>query len=89
MGEVDRVTRQLHDLTAGLEGVVEPLRRSALRVERLAGRATDLSGAVLDEVRRPLETTMSFFRGVEAGTRSLVGALTRPRTNAHWRDGHE
>jgi gas vesicle protein/uncharacterized protein YoxC len=79
MSEMNGVTRQLHELTLSLEGVVTPLQRSALRVERLADRATDLSTSVLEEVARPLETTMSFIRGVQAGTRSLVGALRRPR----------
>jgi len=90
MSEVDRVTGQLQEMTASLKDVVSPLKRSALRVEKLADRATDLSAAVLDEVARPLETTMSFIRGVRAGTRSLVSSLRRPRIrNAYWRDGHE
>jgi len=87
MAEAERVTRQLLDLTISLEEVVPPLQRSAMRVEELTERATELSNAVLDEVRQPLETTMSLIRGFRAGTRSLVGALSRPRTRRETNGG--
>jgi uncharacterized protein YoxC len=87
--EAERVTREMHDLTLGLQEVLAPLQRSAMRVEELTERATELSYGVLDEVRRPLETAMSLIRGVSAGTRSLVGALSRSRADSNGRDGHE
>jgi len=90
LAEAERVTRQVHDLTLGMEEVLPPLQRSAMRIEELTERAVELSDSVLDEVRRPLETTMSLIRGFRAGTRTLVGALSRPRirTASNGR-GHE
>lgn len=87
----ERVTRHLVDLTAGLHEVVPPLRRSAMAVEELTGRATQMSHTLLDEVGRPLGTTIALIKGLQAGTRSLVGALTHRRNGLHVNreDGHE
>ena len=86
-----QASRQLVDLADGLRDVAPPLRRSAAAVEELTGRVMEMSHSVLDEVYRPLDTTISLIHGLRAGTRSLVGALTHRRNGLHANKegGHE
>src|SRR5262245_29391166 len=76
LADAQQATRQLVD-------VATPLKRSALAVEELTGRVMEISHSVLDEVHRPLDTTIALIHGLRAGTRSLVGALTHRRNGLH------
>jgi hypothetical protein len=73
----EAVIHEVHELTDSLGSVVTPLRRAAGGVEQLSDRAVRISSAVLDEIERPVRTTLALINGVRTGTRSLVGALTR------------
>ena len=83
LADAQQASRQLVDLAAGLRDVAAPLKRSAMAVEDLTGRVTEMSHSVLDEVHRPLDTTIALIHGLRAGTRSLVGALTHHRNGLH------
>ncbi len=69
--------KHIEQFAGELEALMPSLRRTAAGLESLGGRAVGLSNAVLDEVEGPIQTTMAVLRGVRAGTRSLVGALSR------------
>jgi len=85
-----QATGQFVDLANGLRDVAAPLKRSAMAVEELTGRVAEMSHSVLDEVHRPLDTTIALIHGLRAGTRSLVGALTHHRNGlrANREGGH-
>jgi ABC-type transporter Mla subunit MlaD len=70
MGQIER-------LASEFEAVLPPLKRAAADLENLGDRAMKLSNAVLDELEKPLHTTMALLSGVRAGTRSLMGAFLR------------
>ena len=76
LSDVQDATRRVRDLTASLETVVPPLRRAAERVEKVGGRAAQLSNSLLDDVENPLRTTRALLSGVRAGARTLMYALT-------------
>jgi len=86
----EAVIHEVHELTDSLGSVVTPLRRAAGGVEQLSDRAVRMSSAVLDEIERPVRTTLALINGVRTGTRSLVGALTRraqqTQSNGGYRD---
>jgi len=91
LADAQQASRQLVDLAAGLREVAPPLKRSAMAVEALTGRVMEMSYSVLNEVHRPLDTTISLIHGLRAGTRSLVGALMHHRNGLHANreGGHE
>jgi uncharacterized protein YoxC len=86
----EAVLHEVHELTDSLGSVVAPLRRAADGAAQLSDRAVGMSSAVLDEIERPVRTTLALINGIRTGTRSLVGALTRrakqTQTNGGYRD---
>ena len=75
--EANHLARRFGRIADELEPVIVPLKRATARLEDLGDRAVQLSNVVLDEVERPLRTTMAVLSGVRAGAHSLIGALTR------------
>jgi len=84
----EAIIHEVHELTDSLGSVVAPLRRAAGGVEQLSDRAVGMSSAMLDEIERPVRTTLALINGVRTGTRSLVGALTRRAQQTQSNGGH-
>jgi len=77
LAELDRVTRDAHELLASLREVVPPAQRVARRFQQLGERAADLSTAVLDEIEQPVFTAVAVARGVKIGGARLLTLLNR------------
>ena len=89
LGEFQAVTRQFQGMADSLQGLVPPLKRAAHQLEALGDRAVGLTSAMLNEVEKPIRTTLAVVAGMRTGTRTLVTALRDRWSRSHQNGGHD
>jgi uncharacterized protein YoxC len=76
VGQLKHVTSGAEDLVTSVREIVPPIRRVVGRFEAIGDRTAQLSGALLEEVERPLRTAVAVARGVRTGTAHFLERIT-------------
>jgi len=86
MADVKVATREIRELALSLQDATQPVRDAAAKLGKVGDRAAGISSAVLDELETPVRAAIGVYRGLRAGSTSLLGRI-RERIRANGGQG--